>query len=191
MVDTNCERTPLKKQPKSLLESTVAVADTLPKPKALSWSTTDVSTWLQSIDLPQYVETFKLNFITGRRLLLLNPKQLCQLNIHDYDHQMRILREARSLFGVEMETFSRSISLPPRELETHFKLFNVETGRRHETMTRSNFFRDEMKILRKPKPELNHFERLHQYLQRQRFGSEVERELFGGVRRHHCCSFDL
>lgn len=170
------------KQPKSLLATAAKVVDALLKPEALNWSIRDVSIWLRRLNLPQYRTTFKLNSITGRRLLLLTPKRLCQMNIHSYDHQMLILKSVRELFSIEMEKFYRSISLPQRYPETHIKLFNSQTGRINETMTRYEFFRNKMKILRQPAPELNHFEWLHQHLLKQQRGTNVGKQLFGGVR---------
>lgn len=183
-----CKRTPLKKQPKTLLEIAVPLVDSLPKPEPLVWTIRDVSIWLRILALPQYIPTFKVNLITGRKLLLLNPKRLFQINIRNYEHQVRLLTEIQKLFKIEKETVFRNISLPQRQPETHYKLFNTNTGQRYERMSRTAFFREEMKILREPKPILNHFERLHQHLQRRPPPYLVtEQELFGGVRRNHCC----
>lgn len=175
-------KSPLKHQPKLLQDLSIPIVDALPKPDALTWSVKDVSQWLHSINLPLYIDAFANNFVTGRKLLLLCPKYLCQMNIQNYDHQMLILSEVRKLFKVEGETFSRSVSRTPREPETHFKLFNTQTGRHYDEMKRSTLFR-QMQILQEPTPELNHFERLHQHLQRRPQGPQ---RLLGGGRFKSC-----
>ena len=105
------------------------------------------------------------------------------------------MKAIRNLYKVEKILFKRSISLPPRYPETHYKYFKVSLDRDHVKCKRcetlfiinlwiyqtiiSNFRTDlwtKMKIINESKPELNHFEKLHKFYTNL---SHIERQCIG------------
>lgn len=174
-----CKGRTKRYQPKSLQEILMPIVDTLLKPEALTWDIKHVLEWLVCLDLECYVPIFIKNKINGRKLLLINPRSLSKIKIEDFKVQSKLLFSFRELFKVEFENYHRNISLPPRYPNTHFILHNTCTGPKYENVKLTEFLRD-IKILRPLKHELNHFEKLHRYLQHK---PENQVELFGGVKR--------
>lgn len=80
--------------------------------------------------------------------------------------------------------FKRSISLPPRYPDTHFKLFRVCTGPTYERTTRTELWK-RMKLVQDFPPNKNHWVELHEYLQHKpqhqtvRIGYAPRRKLYG------------
>lgn len=176
---SKCKERTKKFQPKSLQEILMPIVDSLSKPEALTWDIKHVIEWLISIELECYIPIFIRNKINGRKLMLLNPKHLCKINIQDFNTQSKLLFSIRELFQVELEKYHRNISFPPRYPNTHYILHNTCTGPKYENVKITDFLRD-IHILRPLTCELNHYEKLHKYLQH---NPENQMELFGGVRR--------
>ncbi|XP_065666379.1 uncharacterized protein LOC100211223 isoform X7 [Hydra vulgaris] len=63
-----------------------------------SWTVEDVSTWLRSIALEDYVDVFTVNAIDGTELMCLNDDSLSKsLNISPLGHRNKIMREINQL----------------------------------------------------------------------------------------------
>jgi diacylglycerol kinase (ATP) len=61
------------------------------------WDVTEVATWLETLELSEYAESFTRNDIHGRELLTLgrrDPKELC---ITKVGHMKRILQAVKDL----------------------------------------------------------------------------------------------
>ncbi|XP_076332510.1 WD repeat, SAM and U-box domain-containing protein 1-like isoform X2 [Tachypleus tridentatus] len=62
------------------------------------WSVSEVSSWLERLDLKEYVEIFKNNNIDGQELLHLTHESLqIFLKIESFGHRQKILRAIRAL----------------------------------------------------------------------------------------------
>ena len=49
-------------------------------PSAYHWGPEQIDQWITGLGFPQYRETFKANFITGKKLVLLDASRLSQVN---------------------------------------------------------------------------------------------------------------
>jgi hypothetical protein len=150
--------------PEELKELCIQLVNEISLPSQIDWSIDDVLFWIYSLGFPQYRETFKTNLIDGRKLIKIDASAVSRMNIRDFEHIKIITRSIREMYEIEMETHARSISLLPQNPETLFKLYKVLTGQVYEMCTRTDFFR-KIKIVSEQKVRLNHFERLHQWLQ--------------------------
>lgn len=139
------------------------VVDDLELPSEFEWTNADVLSWIGDLGLPQYQNTFKVNLIDGRTLLKIDASALVKMNIKDFDHIKLITNEIRKVFKIEIETFSRSISLPLKQPETRYKFFKISTGPIYELCLRTDFFK-QRKLIGQAKVQLNHFEKLHEWL---------------------------
>ncbi|XP_024936145.1 sterile alpha motif domain-containing protein 15-like [Cephus cinctus] len=117
-----------------------AVVDNLPKPDPWEWDVEDVVSWIINIGLPQYEKSFRKNFITGRRLIWIDSSSCPKIGIQDFHDIQLITAAIRKIFGIELEKFRRSISLPPRYPFTHFLLFNSRSGAIREAITCTQLF---------------------------------------------------
>lgn len=139
------------------------IVDELELPIYLKWTLDDVLRWIKDLGFPQYQNTFKVNFINGRTLLLIDASALVKMNIRDFGHIKTITKDIRRLYKFNLEKFNRSISLPVQDPETSYKFYKVPTGPIHELCSRTDFFK-KIKLMNDVKVRLNHFERLHQWL---------------------------
>jgi hypothetical protein len=114
------------------------------------------------LGFPQYQNTFRLNFIDGRKLLLVDASALVKMNIKDFDHIKIIAEAIRKVYEIDLDKFDRSISLLPSHPETLFKFHKVPTGQMRDRCVRSKYFKT-LKLMKKPPAILNHFERLHEW----------------------------
>lgn len=65
--------------------------------EAASWGVTEVSQWLESLQLSEYIESFAKNDIRGRELLALARRDLKDLGVTKVGHVKRILQAIRDL----------------------------------------------------------------------------------------------
>lgn len=151
------------KSPESFITLCGYIVNELDLPIQLKWTNYDVLEWVEKLGFPQYCNTFKANLINGRTLLLVDASALVRMNIKDFGHVKTIANEIRDLYKVELEKFGRSISLLPKHPETHYKFYKTSTGPVYEMCQRTDFFQ-KLKLSGKAEIQLNHFEKLHQWL---------------------------
>lgn len=155
------------------------IVDNFSFPDQFFWSIDDVLAWVAAIGFPEYQNTFRENFITGRRLLAIDAVALIKMNVKNFEHIKVITESIRKIFKIELETFFRSISLTPREPYTHFKFFKIPTGPMHELCSCTGFFK-KVKLMDPLQVPLNHFERLHQWL---KHIPDTQSIRIGGIKR--------
>lgn len=140
------------------------VVDELGLPSQLEWTSNDVLDWIEKLGFPQYRKTFKANFINGRTLLKIDASALVKMNIKDFNHIKFITSEIRQMYKVvELEVFSRSISLPSKHPEALYKFYKIPTGPIYELCYRTEFFK-KIKLMGEAKVKMNHFEILYEWL---------------------------
>lgn len=61
------------------------------------WGTSEVETWLNSLQLGEHVDTFASHDITGRELLSLARRDLRDLGVTKVGHVKRILQAIKDL----------------------------------------------------------------------------------------------
>uniref|UniRef100_A0A8C6SLZ4 SAM domain-containing protein n=1 Tax=Neogobius melanostomus TaxID=47308 RepID=A0A8C6SLZ4_9GOBI len=66
----------------------------------LQWSCQDVGSWIEDLGFPQYKACFIENFITGRKLVHVNHKNLPKLGITDFEHIKVIVGRVRELLEI-------------------------------------------------------------------------------------------
>lgn len=74
-----------------------------------------------------------------------------------------IAKAIRDMYQVEKILFNRSISLPPRYPETHYKLYHVSTGPKYELCTRFELW-NRMGLVQDAPPVRNHWRSLTERL---------------------------
>lgn len=62
-----------------------------------NWGVAEVVTWLETMQLGEYVETFTRNDIRGKELLTLSRRDLKELGIAKVGHVKRILQACKDL----------------------------------------------------------------------------------------------
>ena len=62
-----------------------------------NWGVTEVVTWLETMGLGEYVETFTRNDVRGKELLTLTRRDLKELGIVKVGHVKRILQACKDL----------------------------------------------------------------------------------------------
>lgn len=62
-----------------------------------NWGVGEVVTWLETMQLGEYVETFTRNDVRGKELLTLTRRDLKELGITKVGHVKRILQACREL----------------------------------------------------------------------------------------------
>ncbi|CAO1386216.1 unnamed protein product [Diamesa hyperborea] len=151
------------KQPEEFKTLCGYIVDEFELTEQFQWKNDDVLEWIENLGFPQYKETFKENLIHGRSLLSLDASALVQMNIHDFEHIKKITQDIRRMYNVE-KVLERSISILPRLPDTHYKFYRTQTGPIYELCTRSCLFK-KMKLMKETEVQLNHFEKLHLWLQ--------------------------
>lgn len=86
------------------------------------------------------------------------------MNIKNLDHIKITTEDLRRMYNIELEKFNRSISLPPKQPETLFKYHKIPSGPVYDLFLRTEFFK-KMRFMQEMKVPLNHFKKLHQWLQ--------------------------
>ncbi|XP_053953675.1 uncharacterized protein LOC128860277 [Anastrepha ludens] len=168
-----------KVSPDSLLTLCIKVVDALPLPTVYEWTNVDVCQWIRKYGYPQYMNTFRANFITGRKLLLLDAQSLSAMNIKNFEEIKRIAYGIRQLFFYEMTKYMRSISLPPEYYYELYKMFQVKSGDKYRNVPRADLWR-RMQLLRAKRQPQSHWHRLERWLALER----DQTELFGGVQHY-------
>lgn len=67
--------------------------------KVCGWGTGEVTTWLEAMQLAEYVESFVRNDIRGKELLTLGRRDLKDLGVVKVGHVKRILQAIKDLGG--------------------------------------------------------------------------------------------
>lgn len=62
-----------------------------------TWGTAEVATWLESLQLSEYVDSFTCHDIRGKELLTLARRDLKELGVTKVGHVKRILQAVRDL----------------------------------------------------------------------------------------------
>lgn len=62
-----------------------------------NWGVSEVTTWLETMQLGEYVETFTRNDVRGKELLTLTRRDLKELGIIKVGHVKRILQACKDL----------------------------------------------------------------------------------------------
>ncbi|KAH8412915.1 hypothetical protein KR009_006719 [Drosophila setifemur] len=166
--------------PESLVALCVYVVDKLPLPSVYEWDDMDIRRWIKGYGYPQYRNTFRVNMISGRKLLLLDATALCAMNIKDFGHIKHIARGIRMLFHFELTKFSTSISLPYEKPNELYLLFHTQTGGNYDRFRRSDLYR-RMRLIRERSRNLDHWDLLDLWLRRER--EYNYHELLGLTRR--------
>lgn len=55
------------------------VVDELKLPMQFTWTTDEVLEWIRDLGFPEYMNTFKVNLINGRNLLLIDASALVKI----------------------------------------------------------------------------------------------------------------
>lgn len=63
------------------------------------WGTSEVVTWLETMQLVEYVDSFVRNDIRGKELLTLGRRDLKDLGVIKVGHVKRILQAIKDLSG--------------------------------------------------------------------------------------------
>ena len=104
-------------------------------PMCLRWTCVDVEDYVEHLGLPQYRECFKSNYIDGSKMILMDASALPKIGITDFEHIKKITTNIRSQLGAEEPFWNRSISLPPREPNTHFLERKSHSGAESKSLT--------------------------------------------------------
>ncbi|XP_036324981.1 uncharacterized protein LOC118738163 [Rhagoletis pomonella] len=177
--DKNALPIVFKVTPDTLLNLCIKIVDGLPLPSVYKWTNMEVCKWIRKYGYPQYMNTFRVNLITGQKLLLLDAQSLSAMNIKNFSDMKHIAYGIRQLFFYEMTKYARSISLPPEYYYELYKLFMVKSGPKYEVVRRSDLWR-RMQLLREKSAINSHWDLLERWLARMLGQSE----LFGGVHRY-------
>ncbi|XP_018786229.1 PREDICTED: uncharacterized protein LOC108967345 [Bactrocera latifrons] len=149
--------------PDTLLNLTSNLVDKLPLPSVYEWTIEDVCRWIRKYGYRHYQNTFRVNLISGRKLLLIDAKALASMNIKNFNDIKHIAYGIRQLFHFEMTKFMRSIALPSQYYYELYKLFRKNTGRTYDITKRTELWR-RMQLIRASKPYLSHWETLEHWL---------------------------
>lgn len=74
-------------------------ASTSSRDAVCGWGTGEVVTWLEAMQLTEYVESFVRNDIRGKELLTLGRRDLKDLGVIKVGHVKRILQAIKDLSG--------------------------------------------------------------------------------------------
>lgn len=151
------------KQPEEFQTLCGYVVDELELPEQFQWKNGNVLEWIENLGFRQYKKLLKQNSINGRTLLLLNDSALVHMNIHDFDDIKKITHDIRRMYNVE-KVLQRSITIPSRLPDTNHKFYRTQSGPIYELCTRTCLFK-KMKLVKETELQLNHFEKLHLWLQ--------------------------
>lgn len=125
--------------------------------------------------------TFRVNMIWGRKLLLLDAAALSAMNIKNFDHIKHITYGIRMLFHFELTKFSHSISLPDEKPFELYLLWHIQTGINNDAVRRSDLYR-RMQLIRERSLNLEHWDLLYMWLRREQERKYTE---IIGLTKHH------
>merc|ERR1712168_405683 len=87
-----------------------------------------VEQWITTLGFPQYRETFRANFITGKKLVLLDASKLSQIGVTDFTHIKKIAANIRILLNIKEVHSARCISKPRSELNHEYLIRKSQSG---------------------------------------------------------------
>uniref|UniRef100_A0A1A9VAF3 Mitochondrial import receptor subunit TOM22 homolog n=1 Tax=Glossina austeni TaxID=7395 RepID=A0A1A9VAF3_GLOAU len=163
-----------KCSPDTLLNLCTHVIDAIPMVSVYEWTIEDICCWLRNLGYRQYQNTFRVNLINGRTLLLLDASALSAINIKDFNHMRDIAGKIRGLFIYEMTKFGHRISLPTEYLLELYKLFRVRNGVKYDRIRPVDFWRH-LQIVREKTPYHSHWELLERWLSKEKLPKLSER----------------
>lgn len=138
------------------------IVNKLELPKQFEWTTDDVLHWIDDLGFPEYKESFRVNFIDGKKLIRIDASSLIKMNVRNFDHIKMITRCIREMYGIEIENYKRSISLPFSEPLDLYKFHKSYSGYSYEIITCCDYLK-KLKLLKDIPEKLNHFELLHNW----------------------------
>ncbi|CAG9803957.1 unnamed protein product [Chironomus riparius] len=138
------------------------VLNKLELPQQFEWTTDDVLNWINALGFPEYKDSFRVNFIDGKKLIRIDTSALIKMNIKNFNHIKLITKSIRKMYGIEIENSKRSISLPFSEPLDLYKLHKSYSGYSYEVITCCDFFK-KVTLLKDVPEKLNHFELLHNW----------------------------
>lgn len=74
-----------------------SMSTTSTKETVSNWGVAEVVTWLETMQLGEYVDTFTRNDVRGKELLTLSRRDLKELGIVKVGHVKRILQASKDL----------------------------------------------------------------------------------------------
>ncbi|XP_023232581.1 sterile alpha motif domain-containing protein 15-like [Centruroides sculpturatus] len=116
--------------------------DSLVPKCSYEWTQEDVENWIVELGFPQYKNVMTENFITGKKLILLDANNLCKMGIKDFKHIKKITESVRNLLGIKLTHFTRSVAAPHREPLALYLEQKCLTGKKTDALTYSKFLND-------------------------------------------------
>lgn len=132
--------------------------------------------------MANFQNTFRVNMIWGRKLLMLDADALSAMNIKDFDHIKHITYGIRMLFHFELTKFSHSISLPDEKPNELYLLWHTQTGINYDEVRRSDLYR-RMQLIRERSLNLDHWDLLYLWLRREK--ERKYTEIIGHTKRYN------
>ncbi|XP_033106372.1 sterile alpha motif domain-containing protein 15-like [Anneissia japonica] len=118
------------------------------EPVCLTWSYSDVSSWIEGLGFPEYAACFETNLINGRKLILMDASNLPKIGITDFEHIKFIAKSVRDILEIEQPYWNRSISLEPRERMGMFLERKRITGPIANNLTYAKYIKEVERIER-------------------------------------------
>merc|ERR550519_50516 len=97
-------------------------------PSAFFWGVKEVENWIESIGFPQYKQSFSKNFITGKKLVLIDASRLSQIGIKDFEHIKIIAAHIRMILNLIEVRSTRCISKPKSEFNQEYLIRKSKSG---------------------------------------------------------------
>ncbi|CAH1791203.1 unnamed protein product [Owenia fusiformis] len=110
-------------------------------PQCYKWTRDEVAQYICSIGFPRYRHCFYDNFITGRKLILMDADHLPKIGVNDFEHVKLIAGAIRRLLAIEDPYWNRKIYKTPRDSMATFLDEKRFTGRSIDRMTYVEFRR--------------------------------------------------
>ncbi|XP_046401509.1 sterile alpha motif domain-containing protein 15-like [Ischnura elegans] len=138
--------------PLTLKELCGRVFNKLPPPNCWNWTIEEVGDWVEHVlGFPQYRNCFEQNYISGRKLILVDASTLPKWNITDFGHIMVITSAVRDMLNIEQECFARSVTLPPRDPNTMILIYKRPTGILIDRKQKTKILEEVRYLMKKPK----------------------------------------
>ncbi|XP_071039067.1 sterile alpha motif domain-containing protein 15-like [Parasteatoda tepidariorum] len=111
-------------------------------PPCIQWSAAEVASWIENLGFPQYKECFESNFITGRKLILIEASHLPKMGVTDFEDIKSITAAIRKLLNTRYIGYFRNLSMTPREPWALFLEKHSRTGEKVANLKYSNFLKN-------------------------------------------------
>ncbi|XP_033735291.1 sterile alpha motif domain-containing protein 15-like [Pecten maximus] len=69
-------------------------------PDCIYWNEQQVANWIEEQGFPQYKQSFLTNFVTGRKLIVIDTSALPSMGVTDFDEMKRLTKLIRDLIRV-------------------------------------------------------------------------------------------